>query len=54
MRFKEPLQFCTFSVNVHLYITIHNKVIHVQHFKTKSPRKIVENYFFLAFILVMN
>ena len=37
----------------HLYVAIHNKVIHVQQRKTNWPGKIDENYF-LAFRLVKN
>ena len=34
---NHAFQFCNFSVNMsRLFITIHNWVIHVQHFKTKG------------------
>ena len=33
----DALQFCNFSINMsHLYIAIHNWVIHIQHFETKG------------------
>ena len=57
MRCKETiivLQFLSFSRIERLYIAIHNKLIHVQDFKTNLPRKIDENYSFLAFRLMIN